>query len=293
MTGNFPMITSIAGTPIFTIGQTTRPLAIQPAPTPLRDALALTGFGTSPQEQAREAMFDYIRTLNRGETLVARAEDILQEALDTGALLAGVSPTLQTVFPTNNQLANQLKQVALMIKANQQVLNLNRQVFFCQLGGFDTHQNEVTRQATLLRNLGTAMRAFYEALVELGVSSNVVTFTFSDFNRTFQPAGTGGIVGTDHAWGNHHFVMGDAVMAADLFGLPSANGTVYPTLQLNGPDDTDNRGRWIPTASVEQYGATLASWYGVNDGADMAAVFPLLGNFNPNTAPYLGFLRAP
>ena len=52
----------------------------------------------------------------------------------------------------------------------------------------------------------------------------------------------------------------------DFYGVPGPNGTVFPELQLSGPNDTDSRGRWIPTASVEQYAATLASWYGVSGG---------------------------
>ena len=173
--------------------------------------------------------------------------------------------TLATVFP-NTTLGNQLKQVAKVIKFNatSPALGLNRQIFFCQLGGFDTHQNQVNTQSNLLAQVSQAIKAFYDATVELGMEQQVTTFTLSDFGRTLQPAGTGaGVVGSDHAWGNHHFVVGGAVRGGDFYGVPGPNGTVFPVLQLSGPSDTDNRGRWIPTASVEQYAATLASWYGV------------------------------
>jgi len=124
------------------------------------------------------------------------------------------------------------------------------------------------------------MRAFYDATIELGVSGGVTTFTLSDFGRTFSPSGSGaGTVGSDHGWGNHHFVMGGSVTGGRFYGT-------YPTLALGGPDDTDNRGRWIPTTSVDQYAATLASWYGLSS-SDAPAVFPLLGNFSPSN---LGFL---
>jgi uncharacterized protein (DUF1501 family) len=112
----------------------------------------------------------------------------------------------------------------------------------------------------------------------------------SDFGRTLKPAGSGGGVGSDHAWGNHMFLLGGAVRGRDFYGVRGSNGTVFPTLVLAGPDDTDSgtgaRGRWIPTASVEQLAATLASWYGL-DANGLAQVFPLLGNFNPAN---LGFM---
>jgi uncharacterized protein (DUF1501 family) len=282
----FPMITSIAGTPIFTIGQNTRPLAIQAAPTALSSALALTGPNTGNDDRARFDAMAILRSIDRTNALVAATSDTTQQALDVGRLLDTVDVWLATVFP-NTSLGNQLKQVALLIKANQQVLGLSRQIFFTNLGGYDTHQNQNARQGPLLTQLNNAMKAFYDATVELGLSANVTTFTLSDFSRTFQPAGNGTIAGTDHAWGNHQFIMGDGVVGGDFYGVPGSNGTVYPTLQLSGADDTDNRGRWIPTSSVDQYGATLAKWYGV-DPSQLATVFPGLPNFP--AGPDLGFM---
>ena len=123
--------------------------------------------------------------------------------------------------------------------------------------------------------------------MSLGVASQVVTFTRSDCARTFVPNGD---PGTDHAWGAHHVVMGGTMRGGDFYGVPGPNGTVFPTLAPAGLDDTDDggraRGRWIPTVAVDQYGATLASWFGVGN-ADLAAVFPNLGRFS---SPTLGFL---
>ena len=139
----------------------------------------------------------------------------------------------------------------------------------------------------LLTQIDGAMKAFYDATVALGVASQVVTFTLSDFSRTFVPNGN---LGTDHAWGSHHFVMGGSVIGGDFYGVAGSNGTVFPTLAPNGPDDTDQgssaRGRWIPTTSVDQYGATLASWFGVSS-SDLPAVFPNIGRFNQSTLSFL------
>ena len=132
------------------------------------------------------------------------------------------------------------------------------------------------------------MKAFYDATAQLGVASQVTTFTISDFGRTFKPNGG---LGSDHGWGGHHFVMGDAVLGGDFYSVPGPNGTVFPTLAPNGPDDTDAgsgaRGRWIPTGAVDQYGATLSRWFDVAE-VDIPAVFPNIDRFPSGNLGFLG-----
>jgi len=175
-------------------------------------------------------------------------------------------------------LGRQLLQIARLIKACTDPaagINMKRQIFFAQIGGFDTHSGQIAGQGALMTQLSQAMKAFYDATVELGRQNDVTTFTLSDFSRTLQPSGTGTGAGSDHAWGNNHLILGGAVAGNTLYGT-------YPTLALGGPNDTDGgsspRGRWIPTTSVEQYAATLATWYGLSP-ADLPAVFPLIGRF--------------
>ncbi len=287
----FPMIVSTAGTSLFISGRQTRPLAIAAAPTSLNRVLALDMSGSSIETGARRAAMGQLRGMDTELTLVKAASDTTSQALATSQMLS-TDPVLQTQFPNSpngTPLGNQLKQVAKLISLRA-TLGVNRQIFFCSLGGFDTHNNQRgtqgSSQDSLLMQLSQAMKAFYDATVELGVASQVTTFTLSDFGRTLQPAGSGASVGSDHAWGNHHFVMGGAVRGGDFYGTPGANGTVFPTLALGGPDDTDSRGRWIPTVSVEQYAATLATWYGLS-AIDLPIVFPYLSRF-PNSN--LGFL---
>ena len=283
----FPMITALSGG-IFTRGQTTTPLSVAPAPTALNQVLVLNGFGTAADELARKSAMESLRTLDGGHALIASANRTTQQALDIGRILSS-DVSLTTVFP-NTTLGNQLLQVAKVIKFNAMspALGLNRQIFFCQLGGFDTHQGQVGTQSTLLVQVSQAIAAFYRATVELGLEQQVTTFTLSDFGRTLQPAGTGqNTVGSDHAWGNHHFVVGGAVRGGDFYGVAGPNGSLFPELRLGGPSDTDTRGRWIPTVSVEQYAATLASWYGVS-ASDLPVVFPNLGRFSTATLGFMG-----
>ena len=278
----YPLITALAGG-VFTRGLLTSPLTVADARTPLNALLALSGFTSAADDQARLSALNSIRAMGGGSLLAASANSINQQA----ARLAGDFTTdlvLGTTFPPTS-LGNQLKQVAKLIKFNfnSGAPALARQIYFCSLGGFDTHQNQLATQVSLLTQVGDAMKAFYNATVELQVDSQVVTFTLSDFGRTFQPSGTGAIVGTDHAWGNHHFVMGSSVLGGDFYGVPGPLGGVFPSLQLNGPDDTDTgqgaRGRWIPSTSVDQYAATLARWFGL-DETNIDTVFPQLRNFS-------------
>jgi uncharacterized protein (DUF1501 family) len=111
--------------------------------------------------------------------------------------------------------------------------------------------------------------------VELGVANQVTTFTASDFNRTFNTNGDG----SDHGWGSHHLIMGGAVQGANIYGT-------IPNLVIGGPNDT-GRGRWLPTTSVDQYAATLASWFGVS-GTNLSTVLPNIGRFSNQNLGFLG-----
>ena len=158
--------------------------------------------------------------------------------------------------------------------AARATLGMQRQIFFCAVGGYDTHGDQLGAQAGLLAELSQGLSAFYNATLELGVEQSVTTFSASDFGRTLPTNGAG----SDHGWGSHQFVMGGAVRGNRLYGT-------FPTLAVNGPDDTED-GRWIPTTSVDEFSATMARWFGVSD-SDLPTVFPNIGRFaNPN----LGFL---
>ena len=287
-TSLIPMITSVAGAQLFTAGSSTLPLAIAPAPTGLNHVLNPQGYDNTPDSQAQLAAFHTLRGQDLSSVAIAAASHVTDQAISVNNSVQ----TYQEVtvpFPNSN-IGNQLKQVARLIKKRSD-LNVNRQIFFCQINGFDTHVLQVSNHVTLLSQVSQAMRAFYDEMVVQGLSDKVTQFTLSDFGRTMNPAGTGVGVGSDHAWANHHLVVGGAVTASDFFGLNTPNGTPYPTLALDGPDDAEMgsgaRGRWIPTASVEQYAATLARWFGLPE-ANFPAVFPNIGNFQSTN---LGFMR--
>ena len=273
--GSFPVVTSIAGASLFIAGNATSPLAL-----PQSGAITLQGFNNSAAASARLAALQAILAADRGNEYVKATGDVTTQALSLSSvvnpILSSSSSTVQGLFAgQTSSIAQQLLVVAKLIEARAQT-GARRQVFFVSQGGYDTHSNELAVLTTLLGQLSPALRSFHDAMAQLGVSNQVTAFTLSDFGRTFQPASG---AGTDHAWGNHHFVIGGAVRGGEMFGR-------YPTLARAGPDDADTSGRWIPTTSVEQYGATLARWFGVPEAA-MPAVFPNLSKFASSD---LGFL---
>lgn len=229
---------------------------------------------------------------------------VAKHSIDTGGLLNNaIAPTASatfwtTPFPTkitpptgglafNSSLAPQLQMAARLIEAGSRStaaggFGMRRQIFFCQVGGYDLHTNQtpgpgqttIGSHANLLAELSQSMFAFQRAMEQLGLSKNVTAFTASDFGRTLPSNGQG----SDHGWGSHHLILGGAVKGQQTYGR-------FPTLAVNGPDDTST-GRWIPTTAIDQYFATLATWFGVDSG-NLATVFPNVGRF---ASANLGFI---
>jgi len=232
-----------------------------------------------------ESMDNLFAEEYRNRVANARANNaFITDALPSDADLGATFPNFPA-FPDTN-LGGQLEIIAKMIAARDS-LNQKRQIFFAAVGGFDTHGSQLGSHGTLMSNISTALGAFYQATVELGVENDVTAFTASDFNRTYTPNGTDAAsAGSDHAWGGHAMVVGGSVTGQQIYGT-------MPNLTLGALDDTEltangrvSRGRWIPSTSVDQYSATLAKWYGLTP-AHLAEVFPNLGRFDN---PDLGFL---
>jgi uncharacterized protein (DUF1501 family) len=267
----YPPITTVAGTAIFCTGSQTRPFALVPNTTP-----GLQGFSGSAASNARLQSLQEMVTMDTGVSLIQATSSITGNALAQSSTLANSlqGVTLQTVFPTTD-LGRQLAQVAKIVKVHG-ALSLNRQMFFCSQGGYDTHSNQIQDQNNLLRELDTALKAFYDATNEIGAVNDVTTFVVSDFGRALQPASE---AGSDHGWASNVFVLGGSVLGGDVYGR-------LPQFALGGPEDSSSAGRWIPSTSIDQYGATLASWFGVQP-ADLPSVF---GNLNNFSAQNLGFM---
>jgi uncharacterized protein (DUF1501 family) len=281
-----PIGMSFSGSQTFLNGSTVRGLAL-----PTAGNFGYTGDSPAPNavQMARANARAQMILATDANAMISSAQYSMMSALNASQK---INPILNGTLPTsisgpftglNTGLSNQLRAVARLIN-NRATLGQRRQIFFVSIGGFDTHTGQGAFQpptpaiqglANLYQQIGQAMSAFYQATVNMGVANEVTTFTLSDFNRTFRPNGAG----TDHAWGGHYLAMGGGVQGGRFVGS-------FPNLALGGSDDADSLGRWIPTTSIEQYGATLARWFGVPD-ADLVQVFPGVNRFATSN---LGFM---
>jgi uncharacterized protein (DUF1501 family) len=269
------MSVSVAGQNSFQVGKTVSEYAINPS-----GAVVLSGSGTIGINGTRTTAQNAILSQQEQNLFEAAFGGATSNAIADSALVNSVlanAPKLTTTFP-NTSIGSQMQMIAKLISTASS-FGLKRQVFFASMGGFDLHSDQLTAQATLFTQLSQAMNAFYSATTELGVQNQVTTFTASDFSRTFNTNGTNnGTAGSDHGWGSHHLIMGGAVKGKDIYGQ-------VPLLELGGPLDT-GRGRWIPTTSVDQYAATLATWFGVS-ATNLPIVLPNIGRF---ASANLGFI---
>jgi uncharacterized protein (DUF1501 family) len=257
-------VTSAGPIPIY--GLQNPPFGVPAASNPLNSILTADENNLFSQE--------YEIVINRS----MQAQAMLATAM-APAGVGGVANPPQYLNPMTNMLANNplatsMQTVARIIAGRAQ-LGVTRQIFYVQLGSFDTHNNQAVQHAQLLTQLGSAFEYFDGLMVGMGLGSNVTSFTISDFGRTL----TSNSNGTDHGWGSHHFVVGGAVNGQNMYGQ-------YPVVGVDQVNDL-GAGRLIPTTAVEQYAGTLASWFGLSD-SQIRTVFPNFGNFGNN--PYLGFM---
>jgi uncharacterized protein (DUF1501 family) len=274
---------STAGIALFLSGQASFQLNVTSA-----GPIPIGGMAQPPFGLPAANPLNSILTADETNLFAKEYEVVVNRSLQAQALLSssmlpagvgGVPNPPQYLDPmtnklTNNPLATSLQTVARII-GGRASLGVNRQIFYVQLGSFDTHNNQAIQHAQLLTQLGAAFEYFDGVMNEAGLGNQVTSFTASDFGRTL----TSNSDGTDHGWGSHHFVVGGAVNGQDMYGQ-------YPIVGVNQANDV-GAGRLIPTTSVDQYAGTLASWFGLSD-SQVRQVFPNFGNFGSN--PYLGFL---
>ncbi|NOJ92854.1 DUF1501 domain-containing protein [Corallococcus sp. CA049B] len=297
---DYPEVTSFGGKPRFCAGVDRKPMMVAPDGT-----LAFRTVNTPPSDfdLLQQAALADVMTVQDGNVLETAYAGVFTTAQTFSSARAAARdaawaqlpqatrdaiegyfvPTLPPEDTAKWTLHTQLYQVVRDLVAGAMPvsnagLGLKRQVFSVGFGSFDTHQNQDVDQPKLLEQLDFALDAFQKSVTLLETQAafgsnapQATLFTMSDFNRTLLENGDSG---TDHAWGGHAIVLGNRVAGKKLYGT-------FPDLDLSGSLDgsTDERGRWIPTLTVEQYGWTLASWLGLNTAAERDYVFPNLSGY--------------
>jgi uncharacterized protein (DUF1501 family) len=275
----FPALVSTNSARVFCNGNATIPLIVGGG-----TFYGLNGSGATSEAAQfgalRAAALRELTSYDRDNFYDKIAQVYADQGLASVSVVAPIVGNKSSIVPPffaglSGEVANQLQTVAKLIEGRA-ATGLRRQVFYVHQIGYDTHGSQLGIQHGLLDDLSRGLQAFQNAVSALGMTNSVTTFTLSDFGRTFKPAGSNG---TDHGWGNYAFVAGGAVKGGDFYGT-------LPTQALNGPDDLGDAGRWIPTTSLEQYGATLCRWFGIAE-SDLPYVFPNLGAFATTN---LGFM---
>ncbi len=265
------MAMSVAGNNLMLSGRTTVQYQVS-----VQGAIAVESLAGAYGYAGTGAAVRRLLTAPRSHLLENELTRVSGRAIEAEVLvnraLAGVPAG--AAFP-DTDLGRQLSMVARLIGAHAGLAQ-KRQIFFVQQGGYDFHDHLLTDQASRLQALGDALAAFQQTLEAQGLANQVTTFTASDFGRALQSNGRG----SDHGWGGHHFVLGGAVEGQRVFGQ-------WPEVALGGAQDA-GQGRLIPTTSVDEYAATLATWFGVSR-SDLPLVLP---NVNRFAHPDLGFMRA-
>lgn len=258
--GRLPPVLNASSDSLFTVGRSVQGVVIQsgggaftPLPVGIQDTILRIAKADSSSSNAIVAQTAQLRVA------AMKDQQLLVQAQSSG------NP-LKTQFP-NSGFGNELQAVARVLNGRS-VIGAKRQIFYLRQGSYDTHAHQWESQGGSLADLDAGLDAMMQALEEMGLTDSVLISTHSDFNRTMQSNVN---QGSDHAWGNHHLVLGGGINGGRLAGQ-------MPVLELGGTSDLGTQGIWIPTTSVTQMTAGIGLWMGLNN-SQVASVFPDLVNF--------------
>ncbi|CAD7809048.1 hypothetical protein CHRY9390_01932 [Chryseobacterium aquaeductus] len=132
-----------------------------------------------------------------------------------------------TVTYPNSSLGKQLKVVARLIKGGSKT-----KIFQVNLGGFDTHVNQIQSGSTqlgnhsnLLGDISNSIAAFQTDIEALGIGNKILTVSFSEFGRQVRENAS---LGTDHGDLAPFFIVGSNISGGIMGDHPVfTNATSY------------------------------------------------------------------
>lgn len=223
-------------------------------------SLALTDpFSLSPLSDTSESALPdtpYGKELSFLRTAIAQSNaysGVVSEAAEKGA-------NASTLYG-NSGLEQQLQTIALLIAGG-----LQTKVYVANIGGFDTHANQVEggdtlngEHSVLLENLSNAMNAFQDDLNKLGLNEKVITMTFSEFGRRIRSNDS---LGTDHGTAAPLMVSGSCINPGFIGTTPDLPDN--PSVSDGVPMQYDFR---------DIYGSILMDWFGVEESEVKSLLF--------------------
>lgn len=277
---NISMNISLGGTNTFQKGANTVEYVIDP----YEGSQGIEGYGgANGMQQIQTNAVNHFIDKSYADMFQKSYIDVIKVAKDSheefSAAIEGVAD-FTTAF-SDNDISQSMHMIAKTIAARN-TLDVQRQIFFVDFGGWDHHDEVLNNQEQMLAVLSDAMKEFSDAMAEINTEDCVSTFTMSEFARTLTSNGNG----TDHAWGGNVMAMGGPVNGGNIYGT-------YPSLELGTNNGLEvGGGVLIPQLSCDEYFAELAMWFGVND-ADLADIFPNLNHFYSigSGNPPIGFLN--
>ena len=133
------------------------------------------------------------------------------------------------------------------------------------LGGFDTHTNQATEHANLMKTLDEGLTAFYQDLAAQGRADDVIVATWSEFGRRVQENAN---ESTDHGSASVMFVLGNGVKKGLYGDQPSLSKLV------------DNGNLSFTTDFRSVYATLIEKWLGTPSEPLMGKQWPTLGFLN-------------
>ncbi len=104
----------------------------------------------------------------------------------------------------------------LAVAARVVALNLSTEIITIEVGGFDTHAQQLGTHATLLDDVATGIATLFDDLAANGVERDVLVLTTSEFGRRAEDNGSG----TDHGSAGAHLLIGSSVNGGQIVGDP-------------------------------------------------------------------------
>jgi len=147
---------------------------------------------------------------------------------------------------------------------NLKLRKSDRDVFYTEIAGFDTHDNIATRLSERLIEVNDGLEAFVTEMKDQNIWDDTAIVVVSEFARTLMP-NTG--LGSDHAWGGIPFIAGGKVKGGQILGEFPPNLATSSRLVFEP-------GIVIPTLPFEAMWNGIAEWFGVTNSVDLSEVLP-------------------